>query len=389
MISRFAFTRIPEIIFGAGTFTELPSLIASKGRTVLLVTGSSSFRRSSHYAYLMKELGSRSVTVYESSVITEPSAPLVDMVAANYRAKGIDVVAGIGGGSVMDAAKAISAMLTVNDSVKEYIEGIGSRKHPGTKKFLIAVPTTAGTGSEATKNAVLSEIGEKGYKKSLRHDNFVPDVALIDPELTLSLPPEVTAATALDAITQLIEAYTATSANPLTDALAISGIEHMSSSLLRAYRHPDDIEARTGLAYGALMSGICLAQSGLGIVHGFASSIGGLFEIPHGVLCGTLLAACLRKNINLLIQQKEYAFLEKYARISNVLGQEKYKTVEDRARHLPEIIDQWLTEMKIPRLSAYNIRQEDIVRIVNLTENKSNPVRLTHSDMADILRERL
>ena len=180
----------------------------------------------------------------------------------------------------MDAGKAISAMLTQEGSVKDYLEGVGHKHPSGNKVPFFAVPTTSGTGSEATKNAVLSEIGPNGYKKSLRHDHFVPDLAIVDPDLTLSCPPGLTAYSGMDAFTQLLEAYVSTKAHPFTDALCEKALELLSGSLLQAYQDGENIEAREAMSYAAWTSGIVLAQVGLGVVHGFASAVGGMFDNP-------------------------------------------------------------------------------------------------------------
>ena len=184
----------------------------------------------------------------------------------------------------MDAGKSISAMLTKTESIKEYLEGIGTKKHDGKKMPFVAVPTTSGTGSEATKNAVISEIGGRGFKKSLRHDNFVPDSVVIDPRLMISCPQNVTAASGMDVFSQLIEGYLSTNSSPMTDALALSGLRYIKEGLLKSYETGDDIDARGKVAYASYLSGVVLANAGLGTVHGFASPIGGYFDIPHGVV---------------------------------------------------------------------------------------------------------
>ena len=200
----------------------------------------------------------------------------------------------------MDAGKAIAAMLPLHEPVKNYLEGVGTRSHPGVKLPFIAVPTTAGTGSEAAKNAVLSETGEKGYKRSLRHNNFVPNVAVIDPILTLSCPPATTAASGMDAFTQLLESYLSTAGNPITDALAYEGLRQVSGNLLHAFRSGDDLNARIGMALAAFLSGLTLTNAGLGLVHGFAASIGGYFPIAHGVICSSMMPAVNRVTVRRL-----------------------------------------------------------------------------------------
>ncbi len=233
-ISDFSFARIPEIQFGPGKLALLPRLIARHGKNVLLVTGSGSFARSPRYQALTDELAEGGGRIFHCAVSGEPSPEFVDASVERHRAESVACVVGIGGGSALDAGKAISAMLLQDDSVVPYLECVDSRKHDGRKVPYIAVPTSSGTGAEATKNAVLSNIGADGYKSSLRHDNFVPDVALLDPELTLTCPADVTAACGLDALTQLLEAYVSSKASPMTDALALSGLQHLAAGFLPA-----------------------------------------------------------------------------------------------------------------------------------------------------------
>ena len=248
-ITSFVFARMPEIHFGAGMLSRLPALIASRGKRVLFVTGSSSFRRSTHCERLMAALDTVGVTVFQVSVSGEPSPAFVDETVARYRAETPDWVGSVGGGSAIDAGKAISAMLPSGDSVVEYLECKDTKKHDGRKTPFIAIPTSSGTGAEATKNAVLSDIGRAGYKSSLRHDQFVPDVAFVDPELVPSCPPDVTAACGLDALTQLLESYVSIKASPMTDALAQSGLEHVAAGFLPSVENgANDIEARGHIA---------------------------------------------------------------------------------------------------------------------------------------------
>ncbi|MGM0500753.1 MAG: iron-containing alcohol dehydrogenase, partial [Bacillota bacterium] len=273
----FTFARTPKIIFETDSFQKLPDLIANYGKTTLIVTGASSLYKSGRFDKLSEGLEDKSISFSTVKVTEEPSPDLIDEVADKYRGENINSVIAIGGGSVMDTGKAISAMLTQQDSVINYLEVVGAGKeHPGDKIPFIAVPTTSGTGSEATKNAVLSKVGEDGFKKSLRHDNFIPNIALLDPKLTTSCPAAITAASGLDAVTQLLGAYTSTKASPMTDSLALKALKYAGESLVPAATDKgDDPEVRAGMAYASLISGITLANAGLGIVHGLASAVGG------------------------------------------------------------------------------------------------------------------
>jgi len=390
MVEPFVFSRIPEIHFGAGRFADLPGIIAKKGKNVLVVTGSVSFRKSAQWSDLTKALNEKGVKFWDARVKNEPSPDLVDDVCLQFREKKIDLVVGIGGGSVLDGAKAVSAMLPLNNSVMEYLEGVGTKQHPGYKVPYIAVPTTSGTGSEATKNAVLSRVGETGFKKSLRHDNFTPDIALIDPVLTFSCPPELTAACGMDAFTQLLEAYVSDNASPFTDSLAFEALRCLKNSLLTAYHKPDNVEARSGMAYASLISGICLANAGLGIVHGFASTIGGYFDIPHGVVCGTLMGASTRINIEKLIQTNpEHIALKKYARVGRLFTPHKDRDDIYYARNLAQTIEKWISDLNIPRLGEFGMKEQDFDRIISGTGNKNNPAKLGKEEMRQILTERV
>jgi len=391
-IAHFTFARMPEIHFGAGKLSQLPQLIAARGTRVLLVTGSSSFVKSSRYERLTRELENAGIQLFQSTVSGEPSPEFVDAVAARFRADTIDCVVGIGGGSVLDAGKAISAMLRQEGSVVPYLECVDTKKHDGKKTPYIAVPTSSGTGAEATKNAVLSHIGANGYKSSLRHDNFVPDIALVDPELTLSCPADVTAACGLDALTQLLEAYVSSKASPMTDALALSGLEHITAGFIAAFeKGSHDLAARSHMSYAALLSGIVLANAGLGVVHGFAGPLGGFFPIPHGVVCGTLIGAATRANIEALRGDavKHRATLGKFARAGSVLSGQDASTSEAGCELLMETLDKWIATTHVARLSAYGITPGDFPRILDKSNNKNSPVTLDRQQMQAILQARL
>ncbi|MCK5350687.1 MAG: iron-containing alcohol dehydrogenase, partial [Desulfobacula sp.] len=318
----------------------LPKLMNSFGENLLLISGGESLKKSSQYKWLLTVLKNSSTKIYFSSIQSEPSPNQGDEIVRIYQKKNIHVVISIGGGSVIDAGKAVSAMLTKKDSISVYLEDVGSQIHDGKKIPFIAVPTTAGTGSEATKNAVLSLVSEKGFKKSLRHEKFVPDIAVVDPELTLSCPGGITAACGMDALTQLIESYVSINASPMTDSLVLGGLRIMGDAVLKStVVDPTDMEARTRICYGSYISGLTLANAGLGVVHGFAAVIGGFFPIPHGVICGTLLAQVTQKNIEALIRlYPEGSSLLKYANAGKLLGKTKKNDPIENARALSDLL---------------------------------------------------
>lgn len=323
----------------------------------------------------------------------EPSPENVDYIADKYRGQNISAVCAVGGGSVIDTGKAVSAMLTQNSSVCDFLEGTGTKIHSGEKTPFVAVPTTSGTGSEATKNAVLSCVGADGFKKSLRHDNFVPDIALVDPELALLCPKHITAACGMDAFTQLLESYVSTKANPLTDAMSLSGLLYIKNCLvLTATTAGGAIEYRTGMAYASLLSGITLAQAGLGTVHGIAGTIGGYFDAPHGVLCGSLVCTVTKMTIEELIKGNgSHEALVKYARVGALFAEKTFseKDTIEHATQLVETIQSWAEKLCMPRLSEFGICKRDIEKIVQNSDNKNNPVVFSKEQMAEIISEQL
>ncbi|MFX1323639.1 MAG: iron-containing alcohol dehydrogenase [Promethearchaeota archaeon] len=395
MIPSFNFSRIPYIIFGAGKINTLYNLIPKYGKRILFVTGEHSLKNSGKWNEIVSKLENEDLKYFRFSVSGEPSPTLIDNASEIYREKKINLVVSIGGGSVTDAGKAISAMITKKDSIRNYLEGVGNKFHDGKKLPFIAIPTTSGTGSEATKNAVISEVGPNGFKKSLRHDNLIPEVAIIDPELTISCPPSISAACGMDAFTQLLEAYVSPKGNPMTSSLAFSGMEYISQNLLLACsKDASKVEIRAAMAYGSLISGIVLANAGLGIIHGLASPIGGFFNIPHGLVCGTLLAEATKMNIKRLKLQgmKGEIGLKKYAEIGALLEGEKYIDREKIHHHcsfLIQTLEKWTVKLKIEKLSKFGIKTEDLDTIVTQTGLKNNPVSLTKDDIKNILINRL
>ncbi|MCX6178728.1 MAG: iron-containing alcohol dehydrogenase [Chlorobiales bacterium] len=393
----FSLLPLPAIYFGAGQFSLIAELAGTFGAEVLVVTGRHALEHSGRLSSLFDALLNAGMHLSHLVVDREPSPELIDSAVSTYRDRSIDVVVAIGGGSVLDAGKAISAMLLYDYPVERFIEGIGNaaqkgfEPHDGRKIPFIAVPTTAGTGSEATNNAVISKVGRHGYKRSLRHSAFVPDIALIDPELMVTVTPELTAASGMDTCTQLLEAYTSPFATPYTDALAFSGLEYFSRSFLPACTdRSGDSSVRGDIAYAALMSGIALANVGLGIVHGFASSVGGLFDIPHGVLCATLLAEATRENIaELRLNMPDHPALHKYARAGALLSGVIAEDVASGCNHLLEMLEEWQELLRFPRLESFGVAIGDLDHIVGLTRSKSNAVQLDPAAMQRILFNRL
>lgn len=387
----FSLLPLPAIYFGPGRFSMLAELAGTFGKNILVVTGSHALQRSGRLAELTDGLQSAGMRPAYLVVDREPSPELVDGAVSQYRRLAIDVVLAVGGGSVLDAGKAISAMLRYDLPVERFIEGQeGFMPHDGRKVPFIAVPTTSGTGSEVTNNAVISRVGRSGFKRSLRHAAFVPDIALIDPELMVTVLPELTATSGMDACTQLLEAFTSPFATPYTDALSCSGLEHFSRSFLSACTDRSaDSDVRGDIAYAALMSGIALANAGLGIVHGFASSVGGLIDIPHGTLCATLLAEATSENIARLRSiDSGHPALLKYAKAGAILSGVDSEEVHAGCERLVDTLEAWQEQLSFPRLRSYGLFAGDLDGIVTATRSKSNAVQLDEAAMKRILSKR-
>jgi alcohol dehydrogenase len=395
MIAPFSIARLPRIEFGAGVVRKLPDLAAPHGSRALLVTGAQSFETSSYAPLLLDGLRQRGLSFDTVKVSGEPSPELIDEAVRRLRGDDIAVVIGIGGGSALDAAKAIAGLLKPGNSVLDHLEGVGPElPYRGPATPFIAVPTTAGTGSEATKNAVLLRHGPDGFKKSFRDDALVADTAIVDPDLLEGCPPALIAANGMDALTQLLESYVSTKSNPLTAALAMSGLRAVRDGLLAWYEGGASAsEARANMAYASLLSGICLAQTGLGSVHGLASPLGAFFPIPHGVVCGTLVAAATRVNIAAMeSREPENSALGKYAEVGRLLSGSHGKRATENRDHLVRVLQDWTQRMELPALSSLGVASNDVDRIVAGSRGssmKTNPIVLTDDEIRSVVIERL
>lgn len=391
----FQLAQLPRIEFGPGARTRLPTLLARYGHHVLIVTGARSFLESPHWPALQNALTAHDITWQLERVMGEPSPDFIDDLVRTLRLQTFDCVLGIGGGSALDAGKAIAGLLRPGNSVMDHLEGVGPElPYHGPSTPFIAVPTTAGTGSEATKNAVLSRQGPGGFKKSFRDEQLVPDYAIVDPDLLEACPPAVIAANGMDAFTQLLESYVSSRSNPVTDALALSGMAKVRDGLMPWFQGTGDItEHRAGMAYAALLSGITLAQVGLGAVHGLAAPLGAFFSIPHGVACGTLLASATRMNLAALgARSPDHPALGKYAEAGRLLTRLSHDTDEAACMALLDLMERWTAQLDLPRLGRFGVEEADVARIVANSRGssmKTNPVELTDAEIAGIVRDRL
>ncbi len=386
MVKPFQFSHLPKISFKNGLISELPSIAFNYGNRILVVTGMNSFLKSIQAEKLFSDLEKKKIDYHLIKVPGEPTPESIDNAVVSFKNQDINLIIGIGGGSSIDAGKAISAMMGRSESIVEYLEGVGNKEHPGTKIPYIAVPTTSGTGSEATKNAVISKIGKNGFKRSLRHDNFVPDIAIVDPELTYNCPKNITASSGMDCFTQLTEAYLSDKSNEYTDALAFEGLKSIKNSLRRSYEDGNDKEARTGMSFAALTSGICLANAGLGVVHGFASSIGGMYNIPHGLICGTLMSKSNELNVRELRKSgSNISALKKYSLLGKLFVDESGKTENYYIDGFIQYLYKLSNELGLTGLKSFKIEKKDIEVICSKTELKNNPVVLTSENLQEII----
>jgi alcohol dehydrogenase class IV len=377
----FEFATANRIIFGRGESKRLPRLALPFGRRLLIITGSSTAR----FEFARDLLRDEGFSIDLFPVSVEPTVELIEQGATLARAAAVDLIIGFGGGSVIDSAKAIAALSTNPGNILDYLEVIGSGHHlKQTPLPCLAIPTTAGTGAEVTRNAVLASTRHK-VKVSLRHPSMLPAVAIIDPELTWSMPPALTASTGLDALTQVIEPFLSNNANPMTDGFCREGIRRAGRSLRKAYADGGNIEAREDMAIASLMGGLALANAKLGAVHGFAAPIGGMFSAPHGTVCAALLPHVLQMNHKALEREGAEAGLARYHEIACLL------TGKDSARPQEGIdyVRQLCEDLNIPGLREYGIVKTDFGEIVEKAKDassmKGNPVNLSDEELSQIL----
>jgi len=382
----FEFATASRIIFGAGELSRLGSLAKEHGSNALLMTGKSQERAEA----AIQQLQQTSISYTIFSIPQEPTVQLVENAVNKAREKKCDMVISMGGGSVIDAGKAVAGLIANPGEVLDYLEVIGTGKPITEKPYpFIAIPTTAGTGAEVTKNAVLKST-EHNVKVSLRHNLMIPDIALVDPELTYSMPADVTASTGLDALTQLIEPFVSHKATPLTDGVCREGLFRAASSLSLAYHDGSNRAAREDMAIASLFGGLALANAKLGAVHGFAGPLGGMLDAPHGVICARLLPFVIETNLKALQERApDSPALRRYHILTPMLTKDPLASLEDGINWLKKLCD----ELNIPSLHQYGMQEKDIPSAVDKAQKsssmKGNPIELTKDELTTILKKAL
>lgn len=381
---RFEFATAGRVVFGQGTVSEIAPAAASFGKRCLVVTG----RDMDRAGFLFEQLRSRGVTAVPWQVPEEPDTDLVLEGTAVAGKERCDLVIGFGGGSVIDAGKAVAALLSNPGDLFDYLEVIGKGKGISSPPVpYIAVPTTAGTGTEVTRNAVIIS-KRHGVKVSMRSPLMLPRLVIVDPELTYSLPPSITASTGLDAFTQLLESYVTRGANPLTDGICREGLTRAARSLRKAFREGRDSGAREDMALASLFSGLTLANAGLGVVHGFAAAIGGEFQAPHGMICACLLPFAVEVNVRTLQEREpDSPALARYSGLA--------KLITGNHSAGPGDVVSWIqglcTGLEVPTLGTMGITDGDfpgiVAKAMRASSMKGNPVNLTENELTEILEK--
>jgi alcohol dehydrogenase class IV len=379
----FEFATATQVVFGNGTVSKVPQLLQGMGNIILLVTGKNPGRAK----FLTESLEAEGFSVFYFQVEKEPDTGMISNGVRLARKTNCQAVVGFGGGSVIDSAKAIAALVPNKGELPDYLEVIGKGKKPEEKPLpFIAVPTTAGTGAEVTKNSVIHS-PEHHVKVSLRSPLMFPDVAVVDPELTLSMPPEITATTGMDALTHLLETFVSNQANPFIDILCREGMRRISVSLKKVYDKGDNLKAREDMAFAAMLGGMALANVKLGAVHGFAGPMGGMFAVPHGAVCAALLPAVMEINIMTLQEQNQNHLLEKYREVAQILTKNPDAKIEDGINWAEEMVK----ALKIPSLAAFGLSSSDFPVLVEKAKKassmKGNPVSLSKEQLTAILEK--
>jgi len=377
----FEFATATRILFGGGKLRDVGPLAAGLGSRALVMEG-----RSGRAEQLIGLLHGSGIATMSLRVAGEPTTAFAELAAEQARNERCDLVIALGGGSVIDAGKAVAALITNLGPLRDYLEVVG-RAQPLTERSapLIAIPTTAGTGAEVTRNAVLM-VEEERVKVSLRSPYMLPAIALVDPELTYTLPPALTASTGLDALTQCIEPFVSPQANPLTDSVAREGMRRAARALRRAFRDGNDVEARSDMALASLCGGLALANAKLGAVHGFAAPLGGMFPVPHGVACARLLAPVTEVNVRALRTRAAASpALERYDEMARILTGKPDARAEDAVAWLHTLVD----DLAIPRLGVYGVSEGDVPSVTAQAKRASsmqgNSIALTDDELAEIL----
>lgn len=382
----FEFATANRILFGWGRAADAPGLARSLGDRVFLVHGHS-YGRVATIAAAICEAGCFMETC---SIGGEPTIADVACAAERARSSESNVVVGFGGGSVIDAAKAIAALATNYGEPLDYLEVIGAGRPLAEQPApCLAIPTTAGTGAEVTRNAVLGS-PEHAVKVSMRHATMLPDIALVDPELTVSVPPDVTALTGLDALTQCLESYVTHLANPLTDGICREGLAHAGRCLRRAVEEGTDREARTGMAVASLFGGLALANAKLGAVHGFAGPLGGMFPAPHGGVCARMLPPVMEVNLRALrARDAGSPAVGRYAEVARCLTGRADAKADDGVAWVRDLV----AELDVPGLGKYGMQSADIgevlPKVAESSSMKGNPITLTDEELTEIFERSL
>jgi alcohol dehydrogenase class IV len=381
----FQFATSTRIIFENGSFKKVPNLIKELGSKVLIVKGKNSILANQLSEWLYKI----NVEFEIFSVCSEPTTHDIVKGVGLARLSGCNVVAGIGGGSVIDSAKAIAALASNKGELIDYLEIIGEgKKLEEVPLPFIAIPTTAGTGAEVTKNSVIKST-EHNVKVSLRSDLMFPSIAVIDPELTLTMPPDITASTGVDALTHLLETFVSCQSNQFIDVLCREGMKGISTSLEKVFFNGSNLEARENMAMASMLGGMALANVKLGAVHGFAGPLGGMYPIPHGAVCACLLPAVMEVNISVLKEKKMEMQLLKFDEVARILTQNNFAVAEDGAIWVKEMVK----KLKIPSLSDFHLSNDAFPELIEKARNsssmKGNPVELENEKLFEILNKSL